>query len=234
MQRKPFRAIIYPTAFSQKLPKPLRRGDFANAHLPVHLDIGCARGNFVMQLAAAQRKAPAWNFVGLEIREQLVREANASIDPTEGCLRYVKGNILVPGTVATLLGSATPGDPSPDTTPADSALSSLELRRVSIQFPSPWKKACHRRRRMLQPELLKELAAIMPVGGEIFFSSDVREIAQEMRANLLTSPHFAPSHTFEADDEGWLLINPLGAPSERELVCEETGRPVYRGAYVRR
>ena len=45
---------------------------FADPTLPLHLDIGCARGRFILQMAEAE---PAWNFLGVEIREPLVTEA---------------------------------------------------------------------------------------------------------------------------------------------------------------
>src|SRR5439155_22456541 len=46
---------------------------FAEPSLPLHLDIGCARGRFILRMAEVE---PAWNFLGIEIREPLVDEAN--------------------------------------------------------------------------------------------------------------------------------------------------------------
>ncbi|MEQ8957413.1 MAG: methyltransferase domain-containing protein, partial [Coleofasciculus sp. C2-GNP5-27] len=39
---------------------------------PLHLDIGSARGEFLLEMATLQ---PDWNFLGLEIREPLVETA---------------------------------------------------------------------------------------------------------------------------------------------------------------
>lgn len=41
---------------------------------PLHLDIGCGKGRFLLQMAQVQ---PDWNFLGLEIREPLVDQANS-------------------------------------------------------------------------------------------------------------------------------------------------------------
>ena len=42
---------------------------FNNIDLPIHLDIGCGRGHFLLEMAASNSQ---WNFLGLEIRESLV------------------------------------------------------------------------------------------------------------------------------------------------------------------
>ena len=42
---------------------------FAKPQLPLHLDIGCAKGDFVRAMAL---EVPSWNFLGLEIRAPLV------------------------------------------------------------------------------------------------------------------------------------------------------------------
>ena len=36
-----------------------------------------------------------------------------------------------------------------------------------------------------------------------------------------------------AEVEGWLAANPVGVPTERDLVCESKWRPVYRFVVVR-
>ena len=42
---------------------------FRNSHYPIHIDIGSAKGEFLIELAS---KYPSWNFLGLEIREPMV------------------------------------------------------------------------------------------------------------------------------------------------------------------
>ena len=46
---------------------------FADPAKALLLDIGCARGRFLLRMAEAE---PAWNYLGVEIREPLVEEAN--------------------------------------------------------------------------------------------------------------------------------------------------------------
>src|SRR5438045_8597821 len=46
---------------------------FADARLPLFLDIGCARGRFILRMAEIEKSQ---NFLGVEIREPLVAEGN--------------------------------------------------------------------------------------------------------------------------------------------------------------
>ena len=45
---------------------------FRNSALPTHLDIGCASGEFLFQLAENNKN---WNYLGVEIREKLIIKA---------------------------------------------------------------------------------------------------------------------------------------------------------------
>ena len=45
---------------------------YLNSTQPLHLDIGCARGQFLLEMAKLE---PSLNYLGLEIREVLVDDA---------------------------------------------------------------------------------------------------------------------------------------------------------------
>jgi tRNA (guanine-N7-)-methyltransferase len=176
---------------------------------PLHLDIGCARGQFLLKMATIE---PNWNFLGLEIRETLVVEANKLRDELGFTnLHYLfcnANNSLHP-----LLSSLTPGI----------------LQRVTIQFPDPWFKTRHAKRRVVQPELVQELANYLAVGGVAFLQSDQEFIAVEMR------DRFAENLAFEKVGVAeWLTENPLAVPTEREIYTQNKGEPVYRALFVRR
>jgi tRNA (guanine-N7-)-methyltransferase len=78
---------------------------FSDCSLPVLLDIGCARGMFVEGMSVA---FPARNYIGVEIRAQLVEEALARTEAqrSTGCnLMFVAANVLQDGILADLLSS---------------------------------------------------------------------------------------------------------------------------------
>ncbi|MGB3789104.1 MAG: tRNA (guanosine(46)-N7)-methyltransferase TrmB [Phormidesmis sp.] len=176
---------------------------FANPQLPLHLDIGCAKGDFVREMA---HQVPDWNFIGIEIREPLVERALIRRDQDQQRnLHFVfcnANNSLKP-----LLASY----------PA-------KLQCVSIQFPDPWFKKRHQKRRVVQPELVNVLAELMPAGGKVWLQSDIEEVCAEMCDRFDESPAFERS-------ENWLSESPFPAKTDREKVGEEKGLPVYRAMY---
>jgi tRNA (guanine-N7-)-methyltransferase len=176
---------------------------YTNSNQPLHLDIGCARGRFVLEMAQSETN---WNFLGLEIRETLVIDANRLRDElalTNLHYLYCNANNSLKPLLLTL--------------PAGT------LQRVSIQFPDPWFKTRHAKRRVVQPELVKELAEFIAPGGIIFLQSDIEFVAVEMR------DRFAENSAFKIQGNGeWLVENPLAIPTEREVMTQNKGEPVYR------
>ncbi len=59
--------------FSELDPIPPLNEVLENPKLPLHLDIGCASGDFIFELALKNKN---WNYIGIEIREKLVVNAN--------------------------------------------------------------------------------------------------------------------------------------------------------------
>ena len=175
---------------------------YGNVSQPLHLDIGCARGKFLLQMAPLQ---PDWNFLGIEIRESLVIEANQQRDRLElNNLHFLFGNMN--STPLLFLNSL----------PAT-------LSRVSIQFPDPWFKQRHSKRRVVQPELVTALGEVLSLQGQILLQSDVELVVQEMSDRFLENPRFQKTHI-----EPWLTLNPFPVSTERENACLNLERPVYR------
>ena len=53
---------------------------FENPRLPLHLDIGCASGDFLFDLSLTNRN---WNYLGIEIRKKLVFNAYLKMNGRE-------------------------------------------------------------------------------------------------------------------------------------------------------
>ncbi len=183
---------------------------FANPEQPLQLDIGCARGRFLLALAQQQ---PASNHLGVEIRRPLVDAAEADRQRLALTnLRYLFCNANI--SLETWLG----------------ALPAGLLERATIQFPDPWFKLKHHKRRVLQPALLCSLAAALAPGRELFLQSDVLAVIEPMVAQVEASGCFERP---DADARPWRLDNPLPVASERESLVLRQGLPVYRVLYRR-
>jgi len=180
---------------------------YGQADQPLHLDIGCGRGRFLLQMAPQH---PNWNFLGLEIREPLVDQANQwREDAGLQNLFYLFCNANT--SIAPLLRSLPPQC----------------LQRVTIQFPDPWFKRRHQKRRVVQPELVDAIAQFLVSGGEVFLQSDIAEVAIDMRDRFYEHAAFRPT------SEDWLPTNPMPIPTERELSTLERSEPVYRALFMR-
>lgn len=187
--------------YYRELPiEPLKLDEvFGDSSLPLQLDIGCGRGRFLLQMAGIQKD---WNYLGVEIREPIVIEANEIRDKHKLTnLHYEFCNATLD--LDTLLQEI-PAEP---------------LKLVSIQFPDPWFKKRHAKRRMVKDNLVETITAKLAEGGEIFVQSDVEFLSDEMfdlfsRHELLESANL---------DE-----NPLPVKTEREISVENRNLPVYR------
>ncbi|NJM47934.1 MAG: tRNA (guanosine(46)-N7)-methyltransferase TrmB [Alkalinema sp. RU_4_3] len=204
------REHVNPLSGKYKTPStaPDWEGVYADFSKPLHLDIGCARGKFLMEMAD---RFPDWNYLGLEIREPLVIQANEYRDEMNlGNLHFLFCNAN--NSLRPLLESL----------PAEI------LKRVSIQFPDPWFKKRHQKRRVVQPPLVRDLADLMPSGSELFIQSDVLDVAVEMRDRFQAAPEFAIT------SPAWLDPNPMPIPTERELATLKYNDPVYRSLFHKR
>jgi tRNA (guanine-N7-)-methyltransferase len=147
----------------------------------------------------------------LEIREPLVQEANTWRDELGLTnLHYVFGNVN--NSLRSLLSSFPGGT----------------LQRVTIQFPDPWFKNRHAKRRLVQPELVAELATYLNPGGVIFLQSDIEALAVEMCDRFDAHPAFQ-----RQGSQDWLTENPLPVPTEREKSTLSQGEAVYRTLFFR-
>lgn len=172
---------------------------FADASLPIHLDIGAARGRFLLKMAQLEK---AKNFLGVEIREPLVTEAN----------RIAKENDLT--NLHYEFNNATHSlDRFLESLPAD------VLQTVTIQFPDPWYKKKHAKRRLVDANLAKTIVSHLKNGGEIFVQTDVDFLAEEMFEIFRANRNL---REIEIDE------NPFPFKTERETAVEEKNLPVFR------
>lgn len=181
---------------------------FPQLDRPLHLDIGCGRGRFLLGMAQLQ---PDWNFLGLEIRAPIVQQANDwAAERGVDNLFYLFCNVNI--SLPDLLNSLPTGT----------------LSYVTIQFPDPWFKRRHQKRRVVQPEVVTALAHHLVMGSQVFIQSDIEEVAQEM------DDRFAEHPAFQRHDNGqWLPDNPLPLRTEREISTLRNQAPVYRALFTK-
>ncbi len=192
--------------FYRQAPEPLVYQElFADAAKPLLLDIGCARGRFLLRMAAAE---PDRNYLGVEIREPLVAEANRLAEEAGlSNLHYSFCNAML--WLERLLEGIPPG----------------VLETVTIQFPDPWFKKKHAKRRMVNTEMVETIASNLKPGGRVFVQTDIEFLADEMFDLFRVNGKF---------DEEEASENPFPVKTEREKAVEDRQFPVYRRLFVRK
>lgn len=177
---------------------------FADPAKPMLLDIGCARGRFLLRMAEAE---PTWNYLGVEIRAPLVDEGNR-LAKEAGLtnLHYEFCNAML--WLERLLADIPDG----------------LLQTVTIQFPDPWFKKKHAKRRMVNAELVDTVVTKLDRDGKIFVQTDIEFLADEM---------FALFGEDRSLDKIPITENPFAVKTEREKAVQDKDLPVYRAMFVK-
>jgi tRNA (guanine-N7-)-methyltransferase len=143
---------------------------FENPKLPLHLDIGCASGDFLFELSLKNKN---WNYIGIEIREKLVLNANLKMKSRENKNLYFSfgnaNNIFNQSNNKSIINFIT---------------------SISFNFPDPWFKKKHHKRRVIQPKLINLLSNSMKRGSLIFIKTDVRDLFDHMELTISESIKF--------------------------------------------
>ncbi len=196
--------------FQLPLELPSSSDLFQDEGLPIHLDIGSARGRFLLALASLH---PNWNYLGVEIRQSLVNAANREkqqLGLDNLCFLFCNANVSLESWLM--------------------QLSKDQLQRVSIQFPDPWFKRRHHKRRVLQPSLLLAIASAMQPGREVFIQSDLLSVIQPMAQVVEISCCFDRS---PGSCDEWLSESPFNVSTEREKYALAKGLDIFRVIYRR-
>ena len=190
--------------YYRQSPKPVDiESIFAEPERPMLLDVGCARGRFLLRMAEAD---PTWNYLGVEIRHQLVDEANRiASEESLTNLHYAFCNAML------WLDRLIAGVPAG------------VLHAVTIQFPDPWFKKKHAKRRMVNEEMVDTIARHLAPGGRVFVQTDIEFLAEEMFELFRQDDRF---------DESTIDENPFPVKTERERAVEDKGLAVYRSLFT--
>ena len=171
---------------------------------PIEVEIGCADAQFLFERAA---RDPSRTYVGLEIREDLValvnRRARRRGVPVHAVFCHAQLHLR-------------------------EIFGAIRVDRVYINFPDPWFKRRHVKRRMVDAVLIDGIADIARPGAEVFFQSDVWDITLDALTAFEADSRFANA---AGEWTFWRAGNPFGVRSLREENAEELGLPIWRLLY---
>ena len=175
--------------------------------LRLTVEIGFGGGEFLMGLAAAQ---PAAAFVGLEYSFKRVLKAARRLARTElRNLRWVQAEgrqalreLFEPASVETFW----------------------------INFPDPWPKKRHHKRRLIQASFAREAAGRLVHGGYLHVATDHVEYAEQVDETLRKEPLLENAYA----PQPFVREVPGRKPTVYEIEWRAEGRPLHFFSYRRR
>ncbi|MDP3979930.1 MAG: tRNA (guanosine(46)-N7)-methyltransferase TrmB [Chlamydiota bacterium] len=174
---------------------------------PLYVEVGCGKDEYIIHRALSE---PSAFFIGIENNgemiwrlEKKVRHSGAeNIRLLPYDVAFVLEKLLVPGMVT----------------------------GFSIQFPDPWPKKRHHKRRFLNEAFVKRMEQCLIAEGEIFFATDVLEMAQ------LAMQFFEANRKFlnTCGPEEWLFdrFQPWRTSYEKKFIAQ--GKRIYYLHYNKR
>ena len=196
-------------AFNDIDPLPPLKDIFNDHSKPLHLDIGCGSGNYLMNLAKFNNN---WNYIGLEIRRKLVSKSKLKLKEKRiNNLFFAFGNAEY--LIEDCIGKY----------PADI------VKSVSFNFPDPWFKKKHHKRRIIQPQLIYKISQLLAKGGFISIKSDVEELFEYMDMTISNSKCFV-NYIFQ-DSEIFSSYNPINLKTNREIYVVRKNIKVFEKLY---
>lgn len=172
---------------------------------PLALDVGCATGDLVLALAAAD---PAANYVGVDIvGKPLWRAVERAAEAGLANVRFVQAD-------ARLALRQVP----------DGA-----LRAAYLHFPAPMLRTSQRKGRLVSAPILAQLARCLGPGGLLSFMTDQEALYAELLALLPGAPALAL-----VPPERWSPPLTELVKSHYHRRWEARGRPIKRAELVRK
>ena len=156
------------SSFQKTIDLPNWNTEFTDISLPVHIDVGCAKGNYLIKLASQNSHI---NYIGLEIRKPLVDQANKKVrDMKLGNITFIFCNANIS---------------------FSSIYQSLyKVDSIYILNPDPWFKVRHKKRRLINEKFVEDLYKLLDNDIQIFIQTDVEDLFNDIYK--LMSNYFKP------------------------------------------
>ena len=184
---------------------------FGDPKLPLHLDIGCAAGEFLFDLALVNT---SWNYLGIEIRERLVKTAKLKVRERE-----IKNLYFVFGNANNILKDV------------QSKFILENVKSISFNFPDPWFKKKHYKRRVIQPDFINILSNLLQTGSLIFIKTDVKYLFDYMSCTIESNLNFQKikqKDLYYSD-----IFNPNKIKTNREKLVIDNKLDIFESIYIK-
>ena len=129
--------------------------EFKNQENPIHLELGCGKGQFIAQKAIQN---PEINYIAIDLVDAMLGLAKRNVEEV-----FKENNKEIDNVILTrfdieriplLLGEKD------------------NIKRIYINFCNPWPKGKHRKKRLTHTRQLEKYKTFLAKDGEIYFKTD--------------------------------------------------------------
>ena len=128
---------------------------FANPNQPLHLELGCGKGQFISQLAVENLNI---NYIAIDLVDAMLGLAKRNIEAIYKAAGIKPENILITRfDIERILLILDKQD---------------QVERIYINFCNPWPRGKHRKKRLTNSIQLEKYKQFLVDNGEIYFKTD--------------------------------------------------------------
>ena len=129
--------------------------EFKNKEQPIHLELGCGKGQFISQIAVQN---PEINYIAIDLVDAMLGLAKRNIEQI-----YQEQNKEINNVILTRF----------DIERINLILGKEDnIKRIYINFCNPWPKGKHRKKRLTHTRQLEKYKEFLSDDGEIYFKTD--------------------------------------------------------------
>lgn len=146
------------SSFYRDNPEELKNNwikEFKNQENPIHLELGCGKGQFIAQKAIQN---PEINYIAIDLVDAMLGLAKRNVEEVFKENKKEIDNVILTRfdieRIPLILGEKD------------------NIKRIYINFCNPWPKGKHRKKRLTHTRQLEKYKTFLAKDGEIYFKTD--------------------------------------------------------------
>ncbi len=177
--------------------------NFKNSEQPIHLELGCGKGQFISKLASENLNI---NYIAIDLVDAMLGLAKRNIESEYKEKNIETNNILITRfDIERILLILDKQD---------------SIDRIYINFCNPWPKGKHRKKRLTHTRQLQKYREFLKDEGEIYFKTDDDDLFNSSLIYFKESGFEIISKTYDLHSENIFSKN---IETEHEKMFSEQG-----------
>ena len=129
--------------------------EFKNKENPIHLELGCGKGQFISQIAFQN---PEINYIAIDLVDAMLGLAKRNIEKEYQEAKKEPENVIITRFDIERIGLILSKEDN--------------IKRIYINFCNPWPKGKHRKKRLTHTRQLEKYKEFLANDAEIYFKTD--------------------------------------------------------------